>query len=583
MSMRKNKSKAQISKGGELKKILEQDLSSFKKAIIFSVLINLISLAPTIYMLEVYDRVLNSRSELTLAMLTIAVIGAYIFAEWLEVIRTQIMQQISKNFDAGLLLRIFEAIHRGILLKIPGVTLRPLSDHRELRNFISSHAMMSLIDAPISLLFLAIIFLIDVRLGAFSLVGVLVQFFLMWINERKVHPSLNSAQEAASISQGQAILNLRSAQVVESMGMQSNVRARWQKKQLEFVERQAVASDYGGLVNAGSKFIQLFQGSALLGLGCWLSVNGHMAGGGGMMIVASVLGGRVLQPMVSLVGSWKMVVDARSAYERLDGLLNVLPAQNATMSLPPPRGYLTIESLIAAAPGSQAAILRGIQFQVPAGQILAVAGPSGSGKSTLAKLLMGIWPASSGKVRLDGYDVHQWNKTELGPFVGYLPQDVELFDGTLAENIARFGEVDMDRVREVSALVGLQEVVDGLSEGYDTMIGEDGAVLSGGQRQRVGIARALYGNPKFIVLDEPNSSLDAQGDAALITALRAMKAKGSTVVVISHRANLIHEADLMLLLVDGTTKAFGPRQQVLAALEEAKQKSLAGSQAGGQA
>lgn len=294
-----------------------------------------------------------------------------------------------------------------------------------------------------------------------------------------------------------------------------------------------------------------------------------------MMIVGSVLGGRVLAPLVQLVGQWRMVVGVRDAWGRLDTLLQQLPERKQGMPLPPPKGSLAVEGLAAGAPGAQAVIVRGVQFSVAPGQVLAVVGPSASGKTTLARLLTGLWPAVAGKVRLDGVDIFMWDKSELGPFVGYLPQGVELFEGTLAENIARFGPVDQQRVEDAARLVGLHDHILSLPQGYESPIGREGGVLSGGQRQRVALARALYGNPVYVVLDEPNSSLDEEGDAALASAISAMKARGTTFVIMTHRTSVLAIADLLLVMRDGAQQAFGPRDEVLGGLQKAAQEAKA--------
>lgn len=290
-----------------------------------------------------------------------------------------------------------------------------------------------------------------------------------------------------------------------------------------------------------------------------------------MMLVASILGGRAVAPITQVISQWKQVVSARDAYERLGNLLGNIQEKPSGMSLPAPKGNLTVEGITASAPGSPMAIIRGISFVIPAGEIIAMIGPSASGKSTLARLLVGIWPSASGKIRLDGADIFAWNKTELGPHIGYLPQDVELFDGTLAENIARFGQVDRDKVEAAAKRVGLHDIIMALPEGYDAQIGEEGCFLSGGQRQRVGLARAVYDAPQFIVLDEPNSSLDEAGEAALLDTLRWLKAEGRTVVVITHRSSVFPAVDRILLLRDGTVNGYGARDEILAALSGQQQ------------
>jgi ATP-binding cassette subfamily C exporter for protease/lipase len=362
------------------------------------------------------------------------------------------------------------------------------------------------------------------------------------------------------------------------MGMLKDIHRRWYGKQKEFLDLQVVASDRAGVYTSISKFLQTSISSGMLGLGAWLTLTQQMTGGGGMIIIGSIIGGRVMQPLVQVVTQWRVAVNARDALARLEALLTAVPKKVKGMPLPPPRGRLTAENLIVGAPNMQAPILKGVSFGINAGEVLAVIGPSACGKTTLARAITGLWPSVGGKARLDGADVHAWNKEELGPNIGYLPQGVELFEGTVAENIARFGEIDMIKVEAAAQSVGVHEFILSLPQGYDTEIGPEGARLSGGQRQRVGLARALYGDPRFIVLDEPNSSLDESGEAALLNAIKEAKARGTTVVTITHRVNLVMAADKVLVLRDGTVQLFGPRDEVAAALAKANQEAAARTQ-----
>ncbi len=294
-----------------------------------------------------------------------------------------------------------------------------------------------------------------------------------------------------------------------------------------------------------------------------------------MMVVGSILGGRVLAPLVQIVTQWRTVVNVRDAWQRLESLLAAVPPRPDTMSLPPPRGLLQVESLVAGAPNGGPAIIKNVAFSLAPGEVLAVVGPSASGKTTLARLLVGLWPAAAGKVRLDGADIFTWDKSELGPHIGYLPQGVELLEGTLAENIARFGDIESAKVRTAAQAVGLHDYIMSLPQGYDSPVGREGAMLSGGQRQRVALARAIYGDPVLVVLDEPNSSLDEAGDAALAAAIRELKARGTTFVVMTHRTSVLAVVDKMLILRDGVMQAFGPRDDVLAALKKANEQAAA--------
>lgn len=541
----------------------------FRKAALFSIFCTLLILAPTGYMLEVYDRVISSRSANTLLMLTLLVLWFYVVMELLEWARGGVLHQAGLALDRKLGERVFNAIFEANLRHIPGGTSQALNDLRGLRDFLTSPALTAMMDAPVSLLFLILIYLVNPLLGWISVLAAIVQIFLTYLTEKNTQPPLVAAQRDAIAAQNYANGTLRNAQVIEAMGMLRSIHQRWMSKQRSFLRLQAEASDYAGGNSALSKMLQTTLSAALLGTGAWLAINGELAGGSGMMIVAWILGPRVLAPLVQVVTLWKSVVNARDAYQRLDNLLRALPVRKKGMALPPPKGNLSVEGLLASAPGSQVAIIRGISFAVPAGRMLAIVGPSASGKSTLARLLVGIWPAANGHVRLDGVDIYPWNKAELGPHIGYLPQDVELFGGTVAENIARFGDVDMDKVLVAANAVGLHDAILALPEGYDTFIGDDGCFLSGGQRQRVGLARAIYDNPQFVVLDEPNSSLDEVGEAALVNTLLALKAQGTTMIVITHRTSVLAAADLMLVLRDGQAVMAGPRDDVLAALNKA--------------
>ncbi|OGA09615.1 MAG: peptidase [Betaproteobacteria bacterium RIFCSPLOWO2_12_FULL_65_110] len=553
-------------KRSELQEALTGQKKYFQNALFFSFFTNLLVMAPTIYMLEVYDRVVNSRSGMTLAMLTLLVVGLYALMEALEWVRMEVLQFAGRRFDAKTSERVFDSVFEANLRRIPGTSVQALNDLRTVREFLASPALIAIMDAPLAMLYIVVLFMINTTMGYMAIVGALVAVALAYFNERDTLPSLTVANRSAIDAQNYAIGSLRNAQVIEAMGMLGSIHGRWMKKQKQLLFMQASASDAAGTYSSLSKFVQLAQTSLLLGAGCWLTILGQFEGGGGMMIVASILGGRVLAPISQVIGMWKHVVNARDAYFRLNNLLQVLPARQPGMSLPAPKGLLSVEAVTAAAPNSNVAIIRGASFVVPAGKVVAVVGPSASGKTTLARLIVGVWPAASGKVRLDGVDIFPWNKAELGPHIGYLPQDVELFDGTLAENIARFGPVDMARVEAAARAVGVHETIMALPQGYESAIGDDGCFLSGGQRQRVGLARAIFGNPHLLVLDEPNSSLDEAGEQALVQTLLALKAQGTTILVITHRTSVLQAVDLMLLLVEGQVKAYGPRDEVLAAL-----------------
>jgi ATP-binding cassette, subfamily C, bacterial exporter for protease/lipase len=424
-------------------------------------------------------------------------------------------------------------------------------------------------EVPAALVFLILLFLLSPVLGWLAVIGVGVQVGLAFSNERRTQPPLALANRLAIGAQQQADAMLRHAEVVRAMGMRPALHQRWMLMQDKMLIQQALASDRAGLFQALSKMMQTTLSSALLGLAAYLVLENKLWGGPAMLIVGSVLGGRILAPLAQAIAQWRTVVNVRESWKRLSHMLEQVPPHTPSMRLPTPKGMLTVEGLVAAAPGGQAQILRGVQFGLRPGEGLAVVGPSASGKTTLARLLVGVWPALAGKVRLDGADVFTWNKSELGPHIGYLPQGVELLDGTIAENIARFGDASSSAVESAARLVGLHDWIMSLPDGYDTRLGVDGARLSGGQRQRVGLARAFYGDPAFVVLDEPNSSLDEAGELALLQAIAARRALGTSFVLITHRTSVLQVCSHMLVLRDGTQQAFGARDEVLAALNKA--------------
>lgn len=573
----------------ELQAVLAQLRPYFVRCGWFSLVVALLVVAPSGYMLEVYSRVVTSRSYVTLGMLTLLVLAAYVVMEVVEYARGEVLEAAGRALDAKLEPRLYAIVFDGRVRGTGSGSQAPLSDLRSVREFLVSPAMHAILEAPVALLMAVLLFLISPWLGWTAIVFGIVQTGVAWLNERATRLPFTRASVVAQQAQQQAEDTLRNVEVIEAMGMQRQLYARWLARQREFLGLQAQASESGGGFQALAKLLQGVLSSTLLGLACWLLLHDELHGGGGMMIIGSILGGRMLAPLVQLVGQWQTVVNVRGAWERLGQLLAQVPAEPPQMPLPAPRGRLQVEQLSAGAPvglaaaqaplpgqlASQSLILRGIQFALEPGDALAVAGPSASGKSTLARLLVGLWPAAAGSVRLDGASVYSWNKAELGPYLGYLPQSVDLFDGTVAENIARFGEVDMAKVEAAAREVGLHELIASLPEGYETLIGPGGARLSGGQRQRAGLARALYGNPVLVVLDEPNSSLDDEGDEALNRAIAAARARGTTLVVVTHRTSVLEVVNKLLLLRDGLQVAFGPRDEVMAAVQQAQGASAA--------
>ena len=533
-------------------------------AVVFTTVVALLSLAPIGYMRDVYGPVLNARSSHALFMVTLILIGMLLVSALLEWARSRVMAGASVRFAESMSQRVFDASFRANLLKVPGAR-QALGDLLVIRNFITSPTMVALMDAPMGLIFLGLVFLINPLMGAFSLFGALVVFVLGIMSERKVSPLMTQAQRFSIAASNFAADSGRNAQVIEAMGMRRAVQQRWLALHNQFLRDQALASAVQAQGSAASKFVMLAQGSLLLGIGVLFTLWGVISPqAGALIIIAKLLGAKAIAPLMQLINSWKQVVVARDSWERLDEFLAKVPEREKRMSMPAPRGHLALENVAVRAPGTKRTVLMDVGLVVKPGRVLGVIGPSGSGKSSLARTIIGLWTPITGAVRLDGVEVSGWDKAELGPHIGYLPQDVELFDGTLAENIARFGEVDRDKVHAAATLAGLDPIVAQLPQGLDTDIGDDGCTLSGGQRQRVGLARAMYGDPRLLVLDEPNSSLDERGEADLIAAIRTLSGRGCTVVLITHRKGLLAATDQLLVLADGRPKMFGPRDQVLA-------------------
>ncbi|MGI9217150.1 MAG: type I secretion system permease/ATPase [Hydrogenophaga sp.] len=541
---------------------------AFRSVAIFSAIINVLMLVPSLYMLQVYDRVLTSYNETTLFMLTVMVLGAYLLMNGLEFVRSFMLIRVGAQLDMRLNKRVYTAAFEHNLRKSGGNAGQALQDLTTIRQFVTGQSLFAFFDAPWFPIYLAMIFMFDWVLGVFAVVGMAILVALAWANEVVTRKPLTEANSMAVTAGTLATNNLRNAEVIEAMGMLPNLMARWFRLHGRFLQLQAEASEKGAIVSATSKFVRTALQSLILGMGALLALEGRITPG--MMIVGSILMGRAMAPVDQLINVWKGWSSTRSAYQRLSELLGSYPPRGTGMSLPKPQGRVVVEAVTAVPPGATVPVLRQVAFALDAGDVLGVIGPSGSGKSTLARLLVGIWPAVTGKVRLDGADVYQWNKDELGPHVGYLPQDVELFGGTVSENIARFGDVDAEKVIQAARRAGVHDMVLHLPKGYDTLLGDGGAGLSGGQKQRLGLARALYDDPSLIVLDEPNSNLDDSGEQALLAAINDLRSRGKTLVLITHRTSAIGATNKVLLLRDGAVQLFGPTQQVLAELAKSR-------------
>lgn len=555
----------------EITEALLQFKKIFRSIGAFTACINLLMLAPSIYMMQVYDRVLASHNEFTLYMLSVMILGLYALISVLEHIRSMVVIRVGGKIDAFLNQRVYTAAFEQNL-KQSGVNAgQALNDLTTIRQFVTGSGMFAFFDAPWFPVYLLVIFVFNFWLGVFALVSTLLLVGLAWINEIVSRKPLSEANTLAVNSSSTATNNLRNAEVIEAMGMLPQLRNRWFEMHHKFLQLQAEASQKAAAVTAVTKFVQVSTQSLILGVAALLVIKGQVTAG--MMIAASILLGRCISPVQQVIGVWKQWSGVVSAYKRLDDLLVNNPPRKAGMSLPAPKGQLTVEAITAAPPGAQVAILKNVSFGLNPGDIMGLIGPSGSGKSTLARLLVGVWPAAMGKVRLDGADVYQWNKDELGPNIGYLPQDIELFAGTISENIARFADVDAEKVIQAATLAGVHEMILRFPQGYDTRVGDAGSGLSGGQKQRIGLARALYGLPAFLVLDEPNSNLDDVGEQALSQAILQLRQVGKTVILISHRPNIIRVTNKLLMLRDGMVAAFGPTEQVLKAMADVQNQA----------
>jgi ATP-binding cassette subfamily C exporter for protease/lipase len=539
----------------------------------FSMVANVLMLTPTLYMLQVYDRVMASQSELTLvavSLLTLGFFAVMAFAEWM---RTKVLVRAGVQLDERLGTKVFNASFESHLSQAGTSPARSFGDLLQVRQFLTGNGIFAFFDAPWAPIYIAVLFMMHPWLGIMGIVFSIIQAFLAWFGHRQTLAPSEAAVEANSDASIFLQSKLRNAEVIESMGMLGNLRLRWAQRHGVAQTHGTVAQALSQRVLAWSKFVRYSQQSLALGAGALLVIDGQISPGA--MIASNILMTRALAPIDQIVSGWRGFISAMTAFGRLEKLLLGYPARDVVLSRVAPKGQITLREVVATAPGRTAPILKKINLSVSEGTVLVVLGPSGSGKSTLARVLMGIWPNVTGEVVLDGLPLDGWDRVELGPHLGYLPQDIELFEGSLAENIARFGKIDSEQVIKAASCAGLHEMILRFPKGYDTPIGEAGSMLSGGQRQRIGLARAIYGEPALIVLDEPNANLDEVGEVALIKTVKSMKALSKTVVLITHRPGILAVADRLLILQDGRVQAEGPRDSVLAALQAATRQPKA--------
>ena len=532
----------------------------------FSFFINLLYLAPAIFMLQVFDRVIPSNSLETLTVLLLGTAIALLLLLGLDYVRSRLQNLMGNTVDDHLSPPVVKAIV-AMSARVPhGARVDGIRDIASLRTLFSANGLVALFDAPWVVIYVAVIWLFHPALGLGAAFAAVLMMLLAWLNNRVSQGVLEDLQKESRQANQYVESSLRNAEVLQALGMTDNLLARWRKLQNKMAPTQTSASRRTVSFMAITKFLRQAIQVGMMALGAYLVLS-HQASAG-VMIATTVLLGRAIQPVEQLVGSWRNLLESRGAYRRLSALSEHFERRVPGVTLPHPEGMLTVENAVYRAPGSDKPILAGITFKLAAGEALAVLGPSAAGKSTLARLLTGVWPASNGSVRLDGAELSLWPREQLGPYLGYVPQDVELFDGSVADNIARLGDVDSEAVVKAAMRANAHELILALDRGYDTQVGEHGARLSPGQRQRIALARALYGDPRLVVLDEPNANLDGEGEIALAQAMSALRKEGVTTVVITHRPSLIAHVDKILMLGAGRIQKFGPAAEVMKAMQQ---------------
>lgn len=557
------------SKKTELEQAIYYCRSAFYTAAFFSLFINLLMITPAIYMLQVYDRVLSSGSESTLLVITLLLVFLFVSMGLLEWMRSLILVRVSSKLETLLNSRLFTVSFKQALYSGgQNSNGQPLEDLTALRQFMTGNGLFAFFDMPWIPIYMAILFLFHPAIGWLAVATAIILVVFAIFNEKSTSKWLQRANVLAMQNRSRLGKNLMNAEVVESMGMLGNLKGRWLEQVNKVLFLQSKASSNAGFWVSLSKVFRMTAQSLVLGLGAYLALQQEISPG--IMIAGSILLGRALAPIDLLIGTWKGFIAARGQYKRLNELLKKVPQEEEPMQLPDPEGNIRVENILVVPPGGKIPVVKGVNFAVEKGQLIGVIGPSGAGKSTLARALLGVWPIHSGKVRLDGADIAQWDREALGSFIGYLPQDVELFQGTISENIARFGTVDPNKVIAAAMKADVHEFILRLPAGYDTVISGSGGVLSGGERQRIGLARALYGDVRLVVLDEPNSNLDDQGEQALMKALITLKSEQVTVLIISHRPSVLKVVDQIILMKEGILVDYGTTANVLAKLQPQK-------------
>ena len=553
---------AQKQTRGEISSALLASRAAFASTALFSCLVNILMLTGPLFMLQVYDRVLTSGSVPTLVALITIVIALYAYYGFLEYLRARILVRIGRRVEEKLRDRVFDSMAEHALRRTQGIGGQPVNDLATIRQFLSGQGPFAFLDMPWVPVYLLVIFLMHWVLGVASVIAAIVIFVLALWSEKATRGPLAEANSAMVKSSIMTDESRRNSEALHSLGMRGAIRKKWAEMQQVALDHQTVANDVGGSLSAASRVLRLMVQSGILALGAYLALQHEISAGA--MISASIIMGRALAPVEQAVASWQQFLGFRKAIERLNNILASVPAVANRMKLPQPTGKLEVENLIVQLPGAEKPILQGISFTVEPGKGIGVIGPTGAGKSTLARALVGVTPITRGTVRLDGATHDQRDLDEAGKLIGYLPQDIQLFDGTAAQNIARFDvAAEPVKIVEAAQLANVHDLIMRLPKGYDTPLGENGARLSAGQRQRVALARCLYGDPVLFVLDEPNSNLDAEGEAALDRAIRVSMERGASVVVIAHRPSALASIQQILVLSEGRTVALGPRDEIL--------------------
>lgn len=569
--MAKQEKKIDEVEESELKQTIIKAKKSIFMAGLFSMFINVLMLVPPLYMLQLYDRVLTSRSESTLYMLTLIVIVLFVTMGLLEVVRSRVLVKFGNRFANILSNRIFESTFELANKKPEAASSRLMGDFTQLRQFLTGNGLFAFFDAPWIPIYIIVLFLFHPYFGFFAIFAAITLVAITFLNEYTTKEKMDNANTLNRDSMMQLEANIRNAEVINAMGMKTNVRKKWEEKYFGFLNAQNDASNKAGIWSNLSKTLRMFFQSMILGLGAYLAVNMELSAG--MMIAGSIIMGRALAPLDLMIATWKGFSGARMSYKRIDQLLKDFPKNKEYMELPAPKGFISVEGVYAKPPASNKYTLENLNFSINKGDILGVIGASAAGKSTLARIILGVWPVQIGTVRIDGADISQWDREHLGKYIGYLPQDIELFSGTISENIARFSEVNSQKVIEAAMKAGVHEMILRLPEGYDTVIGSGAVVLSGGQRQRIGLARAIYDNPVFVVLDEPNSNLDEQGELALLKTVEELKQSGTTVVIITHRPNILKVTNKILIMNSGKIERYASTEEILGAVAKQNQSA----------